>query len=823
MVCLTGEPGIGKTTLVEEFLTELAASSRPHAITRGRCSERLAGAEAYLPLLEALEGLLRGETGDGAARAMQAMAPSWYAQVAPAADGAGAPAPAASQERMKRELLAFLERMCRVRPLAIFLDDVHWGDASTVDLLAYVGSRSASLRLLLVLTYRPTEILMGPHPFLAVQLDLQRRGLCREVALEFLTRADVDGYLAIAFPGNRFPAEFAQVLHAKTEGSPLFLVDLLRYLRDRGVVAKGSGGGWKLAQDVPDFGRELPESVRSLIRTKMAQLREPDQQLLSVASVQGHEFDSAVVARVLGAGAAEVEERLKALEQIHGLVRLRREQELPDGTLSLRYHFVHVLYQNCLYAALQPARRTAVSAAVAAALLAYHGDKSGAVAGELALLLEAARDWPLAVDYFGLAAENAARVYANQEAIVLARRGLDLIPKVPESSRRAQQELRLLMALTIPLQTIQGYAAPDVGEVCSRARALCEQLGESAAGYSVLWRLALFEMVRGELGPAQSLAEQCLRLAHTVGDPSLLTAAHMILGTIAVYRGQLAVVLEHMSQVESLYDPVRDAAHTVLYGNHPVVIAHSFASWALWLLGYPDRAVTAMERGLKLAQALGHPQTLANAWYFAASLHRYRREPRQTREMSQSLMQLANEQGLILYHALGMIWHGWALTQEGQLSEGMQQIYRGASAFRATGARAQQTQFVSMIAQTQVMRGQVSEGLTTLAEALSVVTRGGEAYEDAELHRLRGEFLLQKPVPEPAEAESCFRQALARAQQQQTKSFELRAAVSLARLLQAQGRPAEGRKLLAETYGWFTEGWETPDLREAKDLLGSLG
>src|SRR5262249_34661805 len=158
--------------------------------------------------------------------------------------------------------------------------------------------------------------------------------------------------------------EFAQLLHDKTEGNPLFLVDLLRYLRDRSVVAKGSKG-WKLAQDLPDLGRELPESVRSMIRTKLGQLREADQQLLSVASVQGHEFDSAVIARVLGAGAAEVEEQLEALEQIHGLVRLRREQEFPDGTLSLRYHFVHVLYQNCLYAALQPARRSALSAAVA--------------------------------------------------------------------------------------------------------------------------------------------------------------------------------------------------------------------------------------------------------------------------------------------------------------------------------------------------------------------------------------------------------------------------------------------------------------------------
>jgi predicted ATPase len=453
--------------------------------------------------------------------------------------------------------------------------------------------------------------------------------------------------------------------------------------------------------------------------------------------------------------------------------------------------------------------------------LGYHGDKSGAVAGELALLFEAARDWPLAVDYFALAAENAGRVYANQEAIVLARRGRTLIPKMPQTPRRDQQELRLLMALTIPLQTIQGYAAPDVGEVCVRARALCEQLGESVAHFSVLWRLALFDMVRGELQSARSLCEQCLRLAQTAGDPGLAVPAHMLLGTVLVYLSELPLALDHLHKAETLHDPTRDAAHTVVYGNHPVVIAQSIGSWAHWLLGYPDCALLKAQQGLKLAQSLGHPQSLANAHYFAATLHRYRREPRRTREESQALIQLASEQGLTLYQALGSIWHGWTLTEEGQVDEGMQQICRGASAYRATGARVQETQFVSMIAQTQVKRGQVAEGLATLAEALSVVARGGERYEEAELHRLQGEFLLRRqPAAEPAEA--CFRQAIAVARREQTKSFELRAAVSLARLLQGQGRAAEGRELLAETYGRFTEGWESRDLREAKDLLDRL-
>src|SRR5262249_29256137 len=217
-----------------------------------------------------------------------------------------------------------LEELSRLRLLVLFLDDVHWADASTVDLLAYLGARCAGLRLLVLLTYRPTELLLSQHPFVSVRLELQRHGVCRDVPLGFLDRAEVESYLALAFPGHRLPAEFAAAIHAKTEGSPLFLVDLLRYLRDRGVIARGPGS-WGLAEAVPDFRRELPESVRSLIQKKLDQLGAVDRRLLSVASVQGYEFDSGVVARVLDLDAADAEERLEALDRVHALVRLRRE------------------------------------------------------------------------------------------------------------------------------------------------------------------------------------------------------------------------------------------------------------------------------------------------------------------------------------------------------------------------------------------------------------------------------------------------------------------------------------------------------------------
>ena len=377
------------------------------------------------------------------AQAMKLLAPTWYAQLVPmtadSADVDGMPAEAkeASQERRKRELAVFLNAVSRRHPLVLFLDDVHWADPSSVDLLSYLGRRCSEWCVLLVVTYRPSDLLRSQHPFASVKLELQARGVCREIALPFLSRDDLAQYMALAFAGHEFPPEFAAVLHARTEGNPLFAVDLLRYLRDSGVIVQDQNR-WALVRTVSHLQRELPESVRSMIQRKIEQLGSADRQLLMAASVQGPEFDSAVVSQVLGREAAEVEERLDVLERVHHLVRLIREQEYPDGSMTARYGFVHVLYQNALYAALQPTRKAAWSATTAQALLGHYGDKSAGLAAELAMLFEAARDRDHAAEYCLVASENAARIFAHHEAVALARRGLDLLQSLPDTTERAQ-------------------------------------------------------------------------------------------------------------------------------------------------------------------------------------------------------------------------------------------------------------------------------------------------------------------------------------------------------------------------------------------------
>jgi predicted ATPase len=824
-ICVTGEPGIGKTTLVEDFLSKLAAAGRPYAFARGRCSERLAGTEAYLPFLELLESLLHGEESETAAQVMKTTAPTWYERVVPLVANDSsltrvlAESRTTSQERLKRELGVFLQELSQLRPLLLFIDDLHWADASTVDLLAYLGGRCEGMRALLVLTYRPTELAVSKHPFLPIKLDLQARSSCRELKLEFLPRSEVDKYLTLEFPEHCFPDDFAALIYARTEGSPLFMADLLRYLRVRQVLTQEQGR-WTLQQSVPDLQQDLPESVRGMIQRKIDQLREDDRRLLVAASVQGYEFDSAIVARVLDRDSAEVEDRLNELDRVHAFVRMVREQQFPDLTLTVRYRFVHVLYQNALYASLQPTRRASLSAAVAQALLAYFGDRSVDVASELALLFEAARDYARASEHCLLAAQCAARVFASQEAVVLARRGLKLLMLLPDDQARDQFELRLQITLGTALMVTKVPGAPDVEHAFLRARDLCEHLGETSQLFRVLWGLWYFYLVRAEIQKARQFAEQLFTLAQGQQDSTPLLMAYRVRGQTLVHLGELVQGQADLEQGISLYDPQGHSALASLYGQDPGVACRSWEALALWLLGYPDRAAERSREALALARGFAHSYTLAYALEFAAWFHHFRREEQRTQECAEAATELSLEQGFMAFVEWGTIWRGWALTTRGE--DGIAQISQGLAAWRALGGEILRPSLLALLAEAHGKTGRSAEGLAVLAEALDVADKNGERHYQAELYRLKGEFLLASSTENQPEAEVCFHTAIAIARQQSAKSLELRAVMSLSRLYQQQGKQAEARPMLAEIYGWFTEGFDTPDLVDAAAQLNSL-
>jgi predicted ATPase/predicted Ser/Thr protein kinase len=828
LMCVAGEPGMGKTTLVEDFLAEVTASDRSCYVARGRCSERLAGTEAYLPFLEALENLMHSEAGAGAAHIMKLIAPTWYAYVAPLlADDSSATrlladVKAASQERMKRELSAFLQEVSRVRPLILFFDDLHWADASTIDLLSYLGTKFDSMRLLMMVTYRPTELLLAKHPFLQVKLDLQARGACREMSLEFLTHGDIESYLALEFPDHRFSVQFAELIHAKTEGSPLFMVDVLRYLRHRKVITEEEGR-WTLAQTVPEIERELPESVRSMIQRKTEQLSDADRRLLVAASVQGYEFDSAVVAKVLGLDGAEVEERMETLERVHSFVRTIGEAEFPDFTLVLRYRFVHILYQNALYASLTPARKSSLSAAVAQALLGYYGEQDSQVVSKLAFLFEVARDFSRASHNFLLAAKYAAQISAHREAVALARRGLDLLEKLPVSPQRDRQELDLLKTLGSSLFVLRGYSATEVAEIYKRARELCREFNDPAELFGVLRGLYLHYLLRADLQTTRELTEELLTIARNTQDPALLVMASHAAGITLLFQGEFLRAREHLERGIALYDPQPHSSLPSRYGGYDLAVGcRIFLALVLWYLGYPDQSVRTIEAAVALAQQLKHPYSLAAAYFFSAWVHIDRCEPRLAQDCADACMKIAGEEGFVFQSAHGKVVQGWALVAEGSLQEGLARIRQGIKEYAATGAQNERPHLLGLLADAYARAGQIQDGLSAIEEASAAVNNTGLRFNEAELHRLKGVLLLAHSSENAAQAEAFLHEAIDIAERQSARSLQLRAATSLSRLYQRQGKKEEARQMLTELYGWFTEGFDTADLTQAASLLKEL-
>jgi predicted ATPase len=560
-----------------------------------------------------------------------------------------------------------------------------------------------------------------------------------------------------------------------------------------------------------------------MIQRKIDQLGDDDRRLLVAASVQGCEFDSAVVARVLERDPAEVEERLDELDRVHAFVRVVREQEFPDRTLTLQYRFVHVLYQNALYASLGPTRRASLSAAVAQALLGYYGEKSGDVAAELALLLEAARDFSRASDYCLVAARNAVRICANQEAIVLARRGLDLLAPLPDTSERARKELALQVTLGPALFITKDWSALDVEAAYTRAHELCREVGESPDLFPALWGLCLFRIARGEIWAALNLGEQMLGIAQRAQEPGLLLQAHYALGRAHAFLGDWSSAKTHLEQAIAYYDRRHHGSHAFLYGGHdPCVSSMGYAAHALWMLGYPEQALQRGQEAFALARELGHPASLGQAQFSVALLRQYRRDVTETLELAEELQVLAADQGLLFYSAAASVLRGWAMVERGRTEEGMAQIRQGFAIGEPTRVHLR-SHSLALLAEAWGKEGNFTEGLAELAKAFTLVEETGIRFYEPELHRLKGEFLLALDPENPAEAEDCFRQAVAVACRHQARSLELRATMSLARLWQRQGRHDEARATLAAVYGTFTEGFTTQDLVDAAALLKHEG
>jgi predicted ATPase len=438
-------------------------------------------------------------------------------------------------------------------------------------------------------------------------------------------------------------------------------------------------------------------------------------------------------------------------------------------------------------------------------------------------LFEAARDFLRAADYFRHAADSAVRVSAHREAIVLARRGLELLQSLPATADRAEKELPLQMILGLQLQVTEGYAAPEAKRAYTRARELCDQVRDSPLLYPVLWGLFIHHKARSELSTALELAEELYTLAQERHDPALSLQSHQAYAVTRLCLGEPAATRTHMERAESLYDPRQHKSHTFMFGQDVGVACKAFGGMALWLLGYPDRAVQKIHEAVTLGHELSQPSSEVLALHFAAMLHQCRREARAVLDYAEQSVAISAEHGFSFWHAGGLVLRGWALYECGSGAEGRVVLRQGLEAWLATGSVTYQTYYLALLVEILGQDGQSEQGLKVLDDAQALVERTSERFFQAELHRLQGELVLSAATADGLEqAEACFQKALAVARQQDARSLELRTRSSLARLYQKQARRDEARRVLEQGYAWFREGFDTRDLQEAKRLRGEL-
>jgi predicted ATPase len=833
IVLLSGEAGIGKSRILQVQEERLTGDSYTHL--ECRCSPYYQNSSLY-SVIDLLQRVFEFRKEDSAKEKLSKLEEALgqysfslleivplFASLLSLPLNNRYPPITLTPQRQKQKTLAALValflKLAERRPLLFTVEDLQWGDPSTLEFLSLLIDQGPTARIFILLAFRPEFIppwITRPH--------------LTRIALTRLPRRQVEAMVTKVAGDKALPYEVLQQLVAKTDGVPLFVEELTKAVLESGLLTEGDGQ-YELTGPLPQLA--IPATLQDSLRARLDRLPVA-KEVVQLGAIIGREFTYEVLQAV-----SPLEERTLQLE----LARLVEAELLYQRGLppQATYLFKNALIQEAAYQSLLKSKRQRYHEQIAQVLaekfietaetqpelLAYHYTEAGLT--EQALV------------YWQRAGQRATQRSANVEAISHLTTALELLKTFPDSPQRTQQELALQTTLGPALMATRGYGAPEVEKAYARARELCQQLGETPQLFPVLFGLWVFYNTRAELQPAQELAEQLLTLAQSVQDPALLLEAHLALGTTLFSLGELASAQVHLEQGIALYDPQQHRSLAFRSGQDPGVFCRAFAPWALWYLGYPAQALQRSQEALTLAQELSHPLSLALALDLAAVLHQLRREGQAAQERAEAMMVLCGEHGFPLFLAQGTILRGWALAEQGQREEGIAQMCQGMAAFRATGAELLRPYSLALLAEAYGEGGQAEEGLAVLAEALAAAHKSGERDYEAELCRLKGELLLvqegkrQKRFPrcgvptgtkgeseEVSEAEECFRQALDTARRQSAKSLELRAVMSLSRLWQKQGKTAEARQMLTEIYDWFTEGFDTADLQEAKALLNEL-
>jgi class 3 adenylate cyclase/predicted ATPase len=811
VVLVSGEPGLGKSRIAVALSERIQGT--PYFRQRYFCSPYRQDSALY-PFVEQIERAAEFSRADPSAAKLEKLEVLLARASLPDEDAAfladlvslpGSeryPPPNLSPQRKKERTLEALirrvEGLAHRQPVVMIVEDAHWIDPTSRELLDLTVERVRSLPVLLIITFRPEfqpTWSGAPHATMLVLNRLDRRA--RSALVE-----EVAG-------GKELPNEVVAQIVERTDGVPLFIEELTKSVLESGLLREEEDR-YVLDGSLPPLA--IPTSLHASLMARLDRLGSV-RHVAQIGAAFGRWFRYTSLYLVAGL----TEEELQAsLARLVASELVFQSGSPPDAI----YTFKHNLVQEAAYGSLLRKTRQQLHGRIAGALEARFPELIDSQPELFARHYTEAGLIEKSVSYWSRAAQRSVARSAMAEAAAQFQKGLDQLGQLPDDIARQRRELELRSSLGIVLQSVKGYAAPETGRTLGRARELWEQLGSPSEFFRVSYAQSLYHEIRGELNVAHRLDQELLSLSRRRNDPAGLVLAHQSLGRNSMFAGSLASSRAHLEEVLALCDLNSDHSFVRQAGVYPEVASQAFLAIVLFCLGYPDQALARATAAIQEAHRVAHAMSLAMSLTNGARLLSFIGNHTVFEEWANQLISVTAEQGFLLWRAMGTIYRGWVGVNSSDAVEGISLLRQGLAAYRATGAEAWVPYQIALLAKACEIAGQIEEAVDRLDDALQIIERTGERWLEAELHRQKGVLVLRDG--QPGAAEELYRKALTIACEQEAKLWQLRAAVSLARLCRDQGRRTEARELLAPVYGWFTEGFGTPDLKDAKALLDEI-
>jgi class 3 adenylate cyclase/predicted ATPase len=814
IVAVIAEAGTGKSRLIYEFKRLIPQSCKvfeAYSVSHGKAS-------AWLPVLELLRRYFGiGDADDPATRgdkvrtaltaldaALDDTLPYLYGllSIIEGADPLSQMDPQIKRQRTLDAIKRIVLRESLNQPLVVIFEDLHWIDEQTQALLDLLADSIGNAQLLLLVNYRPEYLHPWTNKSHYIQLGLKPLG--RESADELLTA--LLGDAVELNPLKRLAIE-------RTGGNPFFIEEIVQALFDEGALVRN--GKVKVTRSLSKL--RLPPTVQGILASRIDRLSAEQKDLLQILAVMGRQSSLGLLTQVAPQPATQMERMLAELSGAEFIY------EQPSAA-GVEYVFKHALTQEVAYNSLLIERRKQLHERTGYALESIFSEQLDDHLTQLAHHYSHSDNIEKAIDYLGRAGQQAIQLSANADAASNLTVAIDLLQKLPDDFHRAQRELQLHMALGSALIPLKGWSAQEVERAFSRVRELCARLGDPPELFPALLGLFATYLLRAKLRMAYGLAAQLLQKAQGAHDSALLTFAYLALGDASCEMGEFILARQHLETAISHYDPVRHRPLAFRFIQIDATVnCLTYEALTLWNLGYPDQALNRSNEAVALARRLSHPHSVAFAEGLLTSIRIHRREWPPAQESAEKVIALSGEHGFALWSAVGIWNRGAALAKQGRQEEGIAQMREGIAAFHGIGAKLGRPGGFCLLAEAFIETGRFEEADYILKEALAAVEEDEARAKEAEMHRLKGELLLKQNNFDLLQAQSCFERAIGIARKQSAKSLELRATTSFARLLAKQDRRGEAHKTLADIYNWFTEGFDTADLIDAKALLDQLG